>query len=164
MNIEDISHGKIPWNKKGFQVVNKELSRLLSTPKDDWNLSLQSISLKDLDQDSIEFKPNPFQPMGQISNFMKEMYPDKKEFMAHFFRYNNMIRFLKEYEDDLMEEGLIKKGPKFHMIKDELLDSLCVLPFTVLRESFGEFEDYFYDYDDVVNKAWELLRKKDTPS
>ncbi len=161
MDIEDISHGKIPWNKKGFQVVNEELSRLLSTPKDDWDLHLESVFLKGLDQEGIEFKPNPFQPMGQISNYMKEMYADKKEFMAHFFRYNNMIRFLKEYEQELMGEGLIKKGSKFHMIKDELLDALCEMPFTLVRESLGDFEDYYFDYDAVVDKAWERLRKNE---
>ena len=160
MNIDDISKGRIPWDKEGFQVVNKELARLLNTPKDDWDLNLQSVSFKDWDHDSIEFKPNPFQPMGQISNFMKKMYPDKQAFMAHFFRYNNMIRFLKEYEEELTDEGLIKKDGRFHMIKDELLESLCTLPFTVLRESYGDFEDYYYNYTDVVNKAWEIKKKK----
>ncbi len=159
MDIEDISKGRIPWNKEGFQVVNKELARLLNTPKDDWDLHEQTISLKDWDHEAIEFKPNPFQPMGQISHFMKALYPDKKEFLAHFFRYNNMIRFLKEHEEALIKEGLIKRGEKFHMIKDELLESLCLLPFTVLRETYGEFEDYYYDYSQVVDKSWEFIRK-----
>jgi len=159
MDIEDISKGLIPWDKRGFQLVNSKLTKLLNTPKDDWDLSSDFSFLKDDVAENI-FKANPFAPMGQIARFMQKMYSDKRTFMAHFFRYNNIIRFLKEYEEGLCREGFIRRDANNHMIKDELLETLCMLPFSETRESYGEVEEYGFSYNEVVEKAWEMFRRR----
>jgi len=147
MENEKITKGLIPWSKDEFQKVNSHLYKILQTPRDDWDLKYDS-----------DIGLDPFHPLSQISKYMKKRYKNKALFQAHLVRYNNMIRFLREYEQDLIKENLLIKDQSIQQIKEALLLSLCILPYEETRINHERKIEYVFAYPQVVSKAKEFLK------
>jgi hypothetical protein len=90
-----------------------------------------------------------------ISKYMQEKY-DGNLYRAHLIRYNNILRFLREYSFDLEQKGYMKAAKPYPLIKDEVLQSLCELPFTEFRVNPQGYEEYVFAFEDVLNRTDEL--------
>ena len=136
---DDIIQGKIPWTAEGFQEVNTFLAQLLKTPKDDWSLT----------PSRYKTAISPFDPMGQVTKFLQEKYPQEHLWQAHLVRYNNIIRFFQDHQEALIQKNLLILKQPTPYIKDTLLKRLCQMPYGEQRERQGIVEHVF-SLEDVL--------------
>ncbi|MCD4779320.1 MAG: hypothetical protein K8S27_02055 [Candidatus Omnitrophica bacterium] len=144
MKEDEILKGLIPWTIDEFKDVNAHLYHLLQRPKDDWDFA------------DINLPIDVYEPIGQIAQYMKKKYDDDSFFKAHFIRYNNILRFLREYKGKLIHSGFLEDGA-IPLIKDQLLKCLCVMPFSELRLTDEGFMDYCFDLNEVILKTKEMM-------
>ena len=71
--------------------------------------------------------------MVVLNEIFHERYSNRAEAMAHFFRYRSIFMFLDEYKDQLIKEGLVDNASGELAMEPELIESLCVLPYSLER-------------------------------
>ncbi len=164
-DFKKIHRGLIPWSRTEFNKVTQEFHGLLQKPKDDWNLKRHQFSILDDETGKVEnYQINPFNNSAQFSELMLKKYPDETEFMAHSLRHAEIMMFINDSKEDLIKEGFLIQEEKELLIKEELIESLCVLPFSfkILNED-GE-EEFHFSYQEVVDRTWKTIGKKNTDS
>ena len=72
-----------------------------------------------------------FDTMVLLNEIFHERYSNRVEAMAHFFRYRAIFMFLDEYKDQLIKEGLVDNTSGELAMEPELIESLCVLPYSL---------------------------------
>lgn len=150
---EDIILGKIKWNRAGFDQLNGMLTQLLVKPKDDWNTAdLEEFFSNELRMMGI----TPYDPMAQVYCYLADHYPDLNDAKAYFVRYNNILRFLRDYHNDLLKIGFVVKKGKQDLVKDELLEVLCEVPF----HGMDDKGQPVFAFDDVIDAAWARINKR----
>ena len=73
--------------------------------------------------------------------------------MAHFLRYRSIFMFLDEYKDKLIKEGLVDSTSGELAMEPELIESLCVLPYSLEQDEKASDKKHAYLYEEVVAKA-----------
>ena len=154
-----IEKGLIAWSKDEYKSILDEIHAVHQKPKDDWDLTKRSFILEDEKTGNREeVRSNNFHPVVQFSSIFCKKYPDEELYYAHSFRFYRICHFIKTYEQALLDEGLVQKEPKFLKIKDELLEALCILPFSKITKEKGS-KSYSFSYQEIVDKAWDLIKR-----
>jgi len=159
-DFKKIYRGQIPWSPKEFNKVNQEFHEFLQKPKDDWNLKRHQFSILDDETGVVEnFQINQFNSMAQFSELMLKRYPDEVEYMAHSLRHTQIMRFIKDNEEALIKEGFLIQEEKQSGSKRELIEALCALPFSLKEVNEDGDEEFYFLYQEVIDKTWEIIKK-----
>ena len=92
-----------------------------------------------------------FGSMVLLSDIFQEKYPDQIEYMAHFFRYKAIFKFLNNYRDELIREGFLAEEGKENDIKPQLIDSLCTLPYSLEQIEKSGDKSFTFLYSAVIS-------------
>jgi hypothetical protein len=145
--------GLIPWSLVEFRwVMEQHTVRRLNgeenrTREDDY-LPLK-IQMRRQTGKSIE----NFDTMVLLNEIFHERYSNRVEALSHFFRYRSIFMFLDEYKDQLIKEGLVDNTSGELAMEPELIESLCVLSYSLDREGKAADKKHGYLYEEVVAKA-----------
>ena len=161
MNFEKITKGLIPWTSDEFNEIKAQFHAILQKPKDDWDIETKKTFLPDEKKTKWDTPGlDPYHPMAQLKILMIKKYPDQEKAMAHFFRYNKIIKFLQDHELRLRKEKLMQQGKNPAYIKNELIECLCTMPYATKKETFDNKNEYKFCYNTITEKTKELIDRK----
>jgi hypothetical protein len=152
--------GEYNWVMQVFMLRRKNLKGNLPLPEEYMYLKDEIANMSGAELYNLN-------SMLLVSQIFHERYPEELEYNAHFFRFHEIKDFLHEHSEELFELGL-NTGPGDIMnVSPKLLESLCVLPFS-LEETDEEGEPHFtFLFDEVVAAAGvkkaRLAMKKESP-
>jgi len=154
---EAVKKGTVPWSAKECAEVMEWYHRTITTPKDDWDLDERGLQFPDGEGKVSALTFNMFHPINQFGFYMAKRYaPDVMPY--HTYRFMQIMDFLSEHQQDLLREGLARYGgEEFSEVRGEVLEALCILPFTKSTKCDDGGESYTFDYEEVVSKARELI-------
>jgi len=145
--------GLIPWSLAEFRwVMNQHTLRRLNSEE---NRTLEDgyLPLKIQMRRQTGKTIDNFDTMVLLNEIFHERYSNRVEAMAHFFRYRSIFMFLDEYKDQLIKEGLVDNASGELAMEPELIESLCVLPYSLERDEKAADKKHGLLYDEVVAKA-----------
>ena len=148
--LEKIFKGKFPWNIDDYGKTMRWHHELMLKPLDDWDLSEKGILIK---KDGVISKLtiNKLMPDNQLAGYMiKQFGPDT--FKKQFVRFYEITDFIRKHIDELTTKKLLKKKKGHYELKSELIEALCVLPFSK-EVGKGKTKKYKFDYDEVIQKT-----------
>jgi hypothetical protein len=153
---EAVMKGTVPWSATECAEVIEWYHKTVTTPKDDWDLRERGFVLRDDRGKASGFKLNMLQPINQLGFYMAKRYaPDVMPYYT--YRFMLIMDFLSEHQQDLLRDGLARPGGReFNEIRREVLEALCVLPFTKVTKGNDGAEQRAFDYKEVVLKVREL--------
>ncbi len=158
---EKFANGTVPWSADECTGVMEWYHKTLNTPKDDWNLQDLGINLRNDDGSVSRLSFNMFHPMNQLGTYMVERYGTGTA-PYHIHRFMLIMDFLSDYHQRLTNDGLARAGREDHAeIRGEVLEALCVLPFSRIETSDSGGELHTFDYDELVTKAREFMNDCD---
>ena len=73
-----------------------------------------------------------------------------------FGRYRSIFMFLDEYKDQLIKEVLVDNASGELAMEPELIESLCVLPYSLRETEKADDKKHAFLYKEVVAKAKSL--------
>lgn len=165
INFEKIEKGLIPWSSGEFNQIKIEFHKILLKPKDDWDITLKAKSSQQVtSQDWVTPGLHPYHPMAQLKKIIINKYNNQEKAIAHFIRYNQIIKFLQTHEALLREESLVQFGANPAYIKNELITCLCLMPYALNKEPLADKNEYSFCYADVIHHTKELIAKNSNPS
>jgi hypothetical protein len=132
--------GLIPWSLAEFRWVMDQHTVRLSNSEENRELEDEYLPLKIQMRRQTGKHIDNFDTMVLLNEIFHERYSNHVEAMAHFMRYRSIFMFLDEYKDQLIKEGLVDNTSGELAMEPELIESLCVLPYSFL-------------YKEVVAKA-----------
>jgi len=157
MDIRAIMTGAVPWSAEECLDVMEWYKNLECTPKDDWDLFERGMLLQDSENGSVmKITLNPFKGMNQVGLYMAKRY--KYGTMQNYmFRFMLILEFLSDYSEMLVCEGLVRRDEGgFDHVRYELIEALCILPYSRVEITDGE-ERHEFDYEEVLARAQELM-------
>jgi len=152
-DIEKSFRGEIPWNPEDFKKVAEWFHVLVNKPKDDWDLSEKGIILENEGKIS-KLRFNKMLPENQLAFFMLDAF-GPKVFRTQFIRCHKIAQFIKKNRDRLEKDRLTIKGKDVDALSSELLEALCVLPFSKIDKR-RKHQSHEFNYREVVQKAKEI--------
>jgi hypothetical protein len=158
-NYESATKGLKPWTIEGFNDAMKYYMGLATKPLDDYDLRERRLGIVDEETNEISnIEINALHPMNQLAFHFQEKY-DPDMFHHHLYRFMHIMSFISKNRNDLIEIGLIRPKNEFDEIKEEMLEALCILPFTkkVMEENSISYD---YDFDNVMKKTQEIIDSK----
>jgi len=145
--------GLIPWSKAEFSwVMNQHAVRRLNS-EENRTLEDQYLPLKIQMGRQTGKGIDNFGTMVLLNEIFHERYSNRVEAMAHFLRYRSIFMFLDEYKDQLIKEGLVDNTSGELAMEPELIESLCVLPYSLRQAEKAADKKHAYLYEEVVAKA-----------
>jgi len=153
---KDILEGKYPWNYKDFMSVANWMHELKQKPLDDWDLKERGLLLED-EQGCRKITINNFLPENQLGIFMMKNF-GVDVFRRQFYRFMEIMQFVRKNRDRLEKDKMLIKGKSFDATQDELIEVLCILPFSK-KTGKGKKIRHTFNYKEVIEKANELLAK-----
>jgi hypothetical protein len=132
--------GMIPWSRDEFNWIEAEFHRLRD----------QKGGKK---TPGIHVEKNGFDNLLLLMKIFQGRYSNEVEHMANFIRHQQLLGFLSEHKNGLIQEGLIKEEGASTIYHTVLIDTLCFLPLS--QEKLGPHGDkiYTFSYSEVVNTA-----------
>ena len=94
-----------------------------------------------------------FDTMVLLNEIFHDRYSNRVEAMAHFFRYRSIFMFVDEYKDQLIKEGLVDNTSGELAMEPELIESLCILPYSLRETEKINDKKHGFLYKEVVAKA-----------
>ena len=126
-------NGLIPWSLAEFRwVMNQHTVRRLNS-EEKRTLEDEYLPLKIQMRRQTGKTIDNFDTMVLLNEIFHERYSNRVEAMAHFFRYRSIFMFVDEYKDQLIKEGLVDNTSGELAMEPELIESLCVLPYSLGR-------------------------------
>ncbi|MBF0570966.1 MAG: hypothetical protein HQL12_03745 [Candidatus Omnitrophica bacterium] len=71
-----------------------------------------------------------------------------------------IINFLDKYRSELIKEVFLGEAPRDLGIKRELMDSLCVLPFSLEQVDSQGDKSYNFLYREVIDTTWAKINAR----
>ena len=145
--------GLIPWSLAEFRwVMNQHTLRRLNSGENR-TLEDEYLPLKIQMKRQTGMAIDNFDTMILLNEIFHERYSNRVEAMAHFLRYRSIFMFLDEYKDQLIKEGLVGNTSGELAMEPELIESLCVLPYSLEQDEKAADKKHAYLYEEVVAKA-----------
>jgi hypothetical protein len=146
-------NGLIPWTLAEFRwVMNEHAVRGLNS-EEKRTLEDHYLSLKIQMRRQTGTNIDNFDTMVLLNEIFHERYSNHIEAMAHFFRYRSIFMFVDEYKDQLIKEGLVDNASGELAMEPELIESLCVLPYSLEQDEKATDKKHTFFYKEVVAKA-----------
>ena len=145
--------GLIPWSLAEFRwVMDQHTVRRLNS-EENQTLEDEYLPLKIQMRRQTGKTIDNFDTMALLNEIFHERYSNRVEAMAHFFRYRSIFMFLDEYKDQLIKEGLVDNTSGELAMEPELIESLCVLPYSLRENEKTNDKKHAYLYEEIVAKA-----------
>jgi hypothetical protein len=145
--------GLIPWSLAEFRwVMNQHTVRRLNS-EENRTLEDEYLPLKIQMRRQTGKTINNFDTMVLLNGIFHERYSNSLEAMAHFFRYRSIFMFVEEYKDQLIKESLVNNASGDLSMEPELIESLCILPYSLRETEKTNDKKHAFLYKEVVAKA-----------
>ena len=148
--------GLIPWSKDEFNWVMTEHAKRLLDKNEKDVLADEYLPLKIQMQRQMGKNIDNFDTLTLLNEIFHERYSNRIEAMAHFFRYRSIFMFVDEYKDQLIKEGLVDSASGDLSMEPELIESLCILPYSLRETEKTDDKKHAFSYKQVVAKAKSL--------
>jgi len=146
-------NGLIPWSLAEFRwVMNEHAVRRLNS-EEKRTLEDQYLPLKIQMRRQTGKNIDNFDTMALLNEIFHERYSNHVEAMAHFFRYRSIFMFVDEYKDQLIKESLVNNASGDLSMEPELIESLCILPYSLRETEKTNDKKHAFLYKEVVAKA-----------
>ncbi len=151
--------GLIPWSTAGWNEAARWEMEMMDKPRDDWDLKERGLILvDDSTGEKMKIIFNPFVIENQLSRYFIQRYKKHEIAFAHSIRYYWIKGFINNHMNELKDEGFIAQEGGETSILEALIEALCTLPFSAVVKSEEGSVSYEFSYDEVIDRAWELLR------
>jgi hypothetical protein len=145
--------GLIPWSLAEFRwVMDQHTVRRLNS-EENRELEDEYLPLKIKMRRQTGKIIDNFDTMVLLNEIFHERYSNRVEAMAHFMRYRSIFMFLDEYKDQLIKEGLVDNASGKFAMEPVLIESLCVLPYSLKETEKSNDKNHAFLYKEVVAKA-----------
>jgi hypothetical protein len=152
-NIDDeirVYRGVIPWSvaEHDWIVAAYDERRLaqedLPLPEEFADYKQEFESLKGQELQNIK-------DMILFSDIFHRRYPKKLEYDAHFFRFNQINKFMQTHHDEFVKLKLVFFRNGKHHIAPQLMETLCTIMYDQEEvDESGEFTGCNFLFSDVV--------------
>ncbi|MDE1921569.1 MAG: hypothetical protein KGJ09_09405 [Candidatus Omnitrophica bacterium] len=146
--------GLIPWSSAEFKWVMNEQSIRRQNSDENEKLQEEYLPLKIQMARETGKKISNFNTLALLNEIFHERYSNRVESMAHFFRYHSIFQFVDEYKNELIKDDLVKETGGDIAMEPELIESLCVSPYTSDKKS--ENKRHAFSYAEVVKRAKDI--------
>jgi hypothetical protein len=140
--------GLIPWSRAEFNWIMDQ--HLVDSRKNNEELKEEYLPVKIRLMRQTGKKVDNFDTMVLLNEIFHEKYPNRVEAMAHFFRYHSIFKFLEEYRNQLVKEGLVDKAGGDAAVEPELIDCLCIAPYSLEQAEKSGGKSYTFLYSEIV--------------
>ena len=145
--------GLIPWSKDEFNWVMTEHTKRRMDKNEKEVLADEYLPLKIQMQRQMGKNIDNFDTLTLLNEIFHERYSNHIEAMAHFFRYRSIFMFVDEYKDQLIKEGLVDSASGELAMEPELIESLCILPYSLRETEKTHDKQHAFLYKEVVARA-----------
>src|SRR5277367_1748027 len=123
--------GLVPWSVAEYKWVMQAFMARRKKLKGNLPLTEEFEHFKDEIADMNAGELYNFNSMLLVSDIFHQRYPGELEYNAHFFRFHEIKEFLHAYNHELFELDFTKGPEDIMNVKPQLLESLCILPFSL---------------------------------
>lgn len=153
LNEDQGFKGLILWSRAEFEwIMGQQMARGKKSAENE-ALKDEYLPLKIKLRRETGKKVDNFDTLVVLNEIFHERYPNHIEAMAHFFRYHSIFQFLHEYNKELIKEGLVGVENGNPSFEPELIDSLCILPYSMDDDKESESKGHAFSYEEVVARA-----------
>ena len=146
-HLSQVSAGTVPWDVDQCIELMQFQTNLSETPKDDWDLTERPLG--------SNLRLNMFAPMNQLGMYAVGKL-DEKFAHHHMWRLMQIMQFLDDNTDALIERGFCRTHEGQREFCRPLLQALCNLPFNREYTTDKGHEHRTFDFAEVASETERL--------